>query len=203
MGQEPAANRVFGGDAATGVTQQQRAFLLLMSFTYWGVMDLQGLVYIQIGASPVHPCMPVTWTSFYYGDLIKRAEGYSCGRRLSVTGPSIQVTIMECWTSHWCKSYLEDRDRPLSIANEESCGVPHGPVLGPLLFNIYALPLAHLMEYDRFSHHNYSDDTNLSVSVSVIDCSSLFLLSKCINKNNELVRQIQTCQVLVKRPQTG
>ena len=82
---------------------------------------------------------------------------------------------------NWFASYLSDRyffvsmDTYSSRTHEIKCGVPQGSILGPILFNLYMLPLG-----DVISFHNYADDTQLYIAVSPDDTGPLDALFNCI-----------------------
>ena len=92
---------------------------------------------------------------------------------------------------NWFESYLKGRDYFVSVGNytsertEMTCGVPQGSILGPLLFNIYMLPLAQIMENNKICYHSYADDTQIYITVSPGDYGPVQTLSKCIEEIND------------------
>ena len=78
----------------------------------------------------------------------------------------------------WIRNYLSDRTQYVEFDNHSSklcsidCGVPQGPILGPLLYLIYVNAVAHATDTKLFS---FADDTSLCVS----DSNSSTLFSNC------------------------
>ncbi|XP_054864080.1 uncharacterized protein LOC129348233 [Amphiprion ocellaris] len=87
---------------------------------------------------------------------------------------------------NWFDSYLTDRcfyvsmDTCSSGTHEIKCGVPQGSILGPILFNLYMLPLGDVIRRHGISFHSYADDTQLYIAVSPDDTGPIDSLLNCI-----------------------
>ena len=90
----------------------------------------------------------------------------------------------------WIKSYLSDREQCVLINGETSSklklsfGVPHGSVLGPILFTIYTTPLGDIVRRHGLTFHLYADDTQIYLAFKPFDdCSkseALSRIGKCV-----------------------
>lgn len=49
---------------------------------------------------------------------------------------------------------------------EVRCGIPQGPILGPLLVNNFMLPLVQVITRNTVSYHSYADDAELYITMS-------------------------------------
>ena len=78
-------------------------------------------------------------------------------------------------TLRWFKSYLENRKQVVNVKGATSCskdlrcGVPHGSVLGPILYVVYTSPLGDIVKSHGLSCHFYADDTQLYCSFKLHD----------------------------------
>lgn len=64
--------------------------------------------------------------------------------------------------------------------HEIRCGVAQGSILGPVLFNLYMLPLGDVVRKHGISFHSYADDTQMYIAVSPDDTGPIDALFNCI-----------------------
>ena len=114
---------------------------------------------------------------------------------------NILIDRLENWVGlsgtvlNWFRSYLQDRNYYVSIGNfvssqiKMTCGVPQGSILGPLLFNLYMLPLGHILKNNKIAYQNYADDTQIYIALSPNDYSPIDNLRQCIEQINSWMRQ--------------
>uniref|UniRef100_A0A671TXF6 Reverse transcriptase domain-containing protein n=1 Tax=Sparus aurata TaxID=8175 RepID=A0A671TXF6_SPAAU len=87
---------------------------------------------------------------------------------------------------NWFYSYLTDRhflvsmDTCSSGTHELKYGVPQGSILGPILFNLYMLPLGDVIRRHGINFQSYADDTQLYIAVSPDDMGPIDSLLNCI-----------------------
>ena len=73
----------------------------------------------------------------------------------------------------WFRSYLTNCSQFALIeecrsqSRELKCGVPQGSVLGPILYVLFAVPLADILRFHEMQFHFYAHDIQLYISLSI------------------------------------
>lgn len=88
----------------------------------------------------------------------------------------------------WFTSYLTNRFQFVSLGENKSSptlvqqGVPQARVLGPILFNIYMLPLGDIIRKFGLGFHCYADDTQIYISMHPNPNLAVTALSTCLDE---------------------
>ena len=113
----------------------------------------------------------------------------------------ILIDRLENWVGlagpvlNWFRTYLTGREYFVALGDHNSknismtCGVPQGSILGPLLFSLYMLPLGSVIRRHNIDYHSYADDTQLYISVTPNNYSSIDCLLNCISDINVWMSQ--------------
>ena len=93
----------------------------------------------------------------------------------------------------WIRSYLSERHQFVYTANESSYrsgvryGIPHGSVLGPLLFSLYMFPLGNIIRNQGINFHCYADDTQLYISAKPDTIAKQSTMEACLKDMKEWI----------------
>ena len=67
----------------------------------------------------------------------------------------------------WFRSYLSERQFCMKFGSVRSephaldCGIPQGCVIGPIIFNMYIIPLERIIHRHNLCYHKYADDMEI------------------------------------------
>ena len=123
--------------------------------------------------------LSATFDTIDHNVLLNRLE-----HAFSITGTALS----------WIRSYLSDRDQTVVVNGLKSepfrlpYGVPHGSVLGPILFVLYTKPLDDIFDRHSVCHHSFADDTQMQNSSSSLD-----QLDTTISAMQECVSDVESC----------
>ncbi len=79
-----------------------------------------------------------------------------------------------------------------------TCKVPQGSIIAPLLFSLYMLPLSQIKRKNQIAYHSYADDTQIYLTLSPNDYSSIDSLCQCIDEINSWMCQNFVRQYVIK-----
>ena len=91
----------------------------------------------------------------------------------------------------WFSSYLTNRTNYVSLSNHCSAiapvrsGVPHGSVLGPIVFTMYIKTFCAIIDSHSIIHHSFADDIKLQMSAPPDEISELLhSMQSCMSNVN-------------------
>ena len=114
------------------------------------------------GPSIVNDLLGIEWSRGWWRHVTKKGLGHD---------PNIFGT-------HWLRSYLDDRTQYVIIGQYQSTaiqlkvGVLQWSVLGPILFAVYASPVADVIASHGVQYHQYADDTQLHLAMRTDNTSA-------------------------------
>ena len=98
----------------------------------------------------------------------------------------------------WFRSYLTGRiqriviEDSVSVAQELAFGVPQGSVLGPRIYCMYTKPVSDIIQRHGLSHHSYSDDTQVYMTMDHTNNywrNGLAGIERCVSEIREWMNQ--------------
>ena len=105
----------------------------------------------------------------------------------------------------WIKSYLTKRNQHIINDPEGqtkvtsspvtlTIGIPHGSVLGPILFTLYTIPLGDICRKHQVEAQFYADDQQIYLSFRPITNNST-LQETCIKRPDQCIEEVRTWMI--------